>query len=74
MARALREIARKIDALDERFGRAVSWIMLLMVLLVLPYVTGFSVLSDIMSPVLNVLVRLIVGGGNGTANWGATPA
>jgi TRAP-type mannitol/chloroaromatic compound transport system permease small subunit len=27
-------VARKIDALDERFGRAGSWIMLLMVLLV----------------------------------------
>jgi TRAP-type mannitol/chloroaromatic compound transport system permease small subunit len=34
VARALRQVARKIDALDERFGRAVSWIMLLMVLLV----------------------------------------
>jgi len=34
VALALRQLARKIDALDERFGRAVSWIMLLMVLLV----------------------------------------
>ena len=34
MARSLRAIARKIDALDDRFGRAVSWIMLLMVVVV----------------------------------------
>lgn len=34
MALALRNIARKIDALDERFGRFVSWIMLVMVLVV----------------------------------------
>lgn len=34
MALALRNIARKIDALDERFGRFVSWIMLAMVLVV----------------------------------------
>ena len=30
----LRELARKIDAFQERFGRGVSWIMLLMVLVV----------------------------------------
>ena len=34
MAQTLRNIARKIDTLDDRFGRAVSWIMLLMVLVV----------------------------------------
>jgi hypothetical protein len=34
-----------------------------MLLLVLPYVTGFSVLSGIMSPILNALVELIVGRG-----------
>src|SRR6266542_3870040 len=34
VALALRNIARKIDALDERFGRFVSWIMLFMVLVV----------------------------------------
>src|SRR5436309_2758554 len=30
----LRELARKIDAFQERFGQGVSWIMLLMVLVV----------------------------------------
>src|SRR5947209_20618398 len=30
----LRELARKIDAFQDRFGRSVSWIMLLMVLVV----------------------------------------
>src|SRR6266542_2274189 len=30
----LRELARKIDAFQDRFGRGVSWIMLLMVLVV----------------------------------------
>lgn len=30
----LREVARRIDAFQERFGRAVSWLMLLMVLVV----------------------------------------
>ena len=34
VAQTLRNIARKIDALDDRFGRFVSWIMLLMVLVV----------------------------------------
>jgi len=34
VAQVLRNIARKIDALDDRFGRAVSWIMLFMVLVV----------------------------------------
>ena len=34
VAQALRNITRKIDALDDRFGRFVSWIMLLMVLVV----------------------------------------
>ena len=34
MASALRQLARRIDALQERFGRAVSWIMLLMVVVV----------------------------------------
>lgn len=34
MAQVLRNIARKIDALQDRFGRFVSWIMLLMVLVV----------------------------------------
>jgi Zn-dependent protease len=43
----------------EQYGPGI-----LMLLLVLPYVTGYSVLSDIMSPVLNVLVRIIVGGGD----------
>jgi Zn-dependent protease len=43
----------------EQYGPGI-----LMILLVLPYVTGYSVLGDIMSPALNVLVRLIVGGGN----------
>ena len=30
----LRELARKIDAFQERFGRAVSWLMLGMVVVV----------------------------------------
>jgi TRAP-type mannitol/chloroaromatic compound transport system permease small subunit len=30
----LRELARRIDAVQDRFGRAVSWLMLLMVLVV----------------------------------------
>lgn len=30
----MRELARRIDALQDRFGRAVSWLMLLMVLVV----------------------------------------
>jgi TRAP-type mannitol/chloroaromatic compound transport system permease small subunit len=30
----VRELARRIDALQDRFGRAVSWLMLLMVLVV----------------------------------------
>jgi TRAP-type mannitol/chloroaromatic compound transport system permease small subunit len=34
VALALRELARRIDAFQERFGRAISWIMLLMVLVV----------------------------------------
>ena len=34
MAVALRELARRIDAFQDRFGRGVSWIMLLMVLVV----------------------------------------
>jgi TRAP-type mannitol/chloroaromatic compound transport system permease small subunit len=34
VAQVLRNIARKIDALDDRFGRLVSWIMLFMVLVV----------------------------------------
>jgi TRAP-type mannitol/chloroaromatic compound transport system permease small subunit len=34
VAQVLRNIARKIDALQDRFGRAVSWIMLFMVLVV----------------------------------------
>jgi len=34
VALALRQLARKIDAFQERFGRAISWIMLLMVLVV----------------------------------------
>ena len=34
MAFVLRRLARKIDAYQERFGRAISWIMLLMVLVV----------------------------------------
>ena len=34
MAAALRELARKIDAFQDRLGRGVSWIMLLMVLVV----------------------------------------
>ena len=34
MAAALRELARKIDRFQDRFGRGVSWIMLLMVLVV----------------------------------------
>lgn len=36
----LRELARKIDAAQERFGRAVSWLMLLMVLVVFGDVIG----------------------------------
>jgi Zn-dependent protease len=42
----------------EQYGPGI-----LMALLVLPYVTGYSLLSDIMSPVLNTLVRIIVGSG-----------
>lgn len=34
MATTLRELARKIDALQDRFGRAVSWLMLAMVVVV----------------------------------------
>lgn len=34
MALALRRFARKIDAFQERFGRAVSWLMLVMVFVV----------------------------------------
>jgi len=34
VALALRQLARRIDAFQERFGRAISWIMLLMVLVV----------------------------------------
>jgi len=34
VAQVLRNIARKIDAFQDRFGRAVSWLMLLMVLVV----------------------------------------
>ncbi len=34
MALALRQLARKIDFFQERFGRAISWLMLLMVLVV----------------------------------------
>jgi TRAP-type mannitol/chloroaromatic compound transport system permease small subunit len=34
VAQVLRTIARKIDALQDRFGRLVSWIMLFMVLVV----------------------------------------
>ncbi len=34
MAAALRELARQIDRFQDRFGRGVSWIMLLMVLVV----------------------------------------
>jgi TRAP-type mannitol/chloroaromatic compound transport system permease small subunit len=34
MGKALRQIARKIDALEERFGKAVSWVMLFMVVVV----------------------------------------
>ena len=34
MARSLRELARRIDAFQDRFGRGVSWLMLLMVLVV----------------------------------------
>ena len=34
MARALRELARKIDAWQDRLGRGVSWLMLLMVAVV----------------------------------------
>jgi Zn-dependent protease len=42
----------------EQYGPGI-----LMLLLVLPYLTGYSLLSDIMSPILNVLTRVIVGGG-----------
>jgi len=34
VAQVLRNIARKIDVFQDRFGRAVSWLMLLMVLVV----------------------------------------
>ena len=34
MASAVRELARKIDAFQDRLGRGVSWLMLLMVLVV----------------------------------------
>jgi TRAP-type mannitol/chloroaromatic compound transport system permease small subunit len=34
VALALRQLARRIDAFQERFGRLISWIMLLMVLVV----------------------------------------
>jgi TRAP-type mannitol/chloroaromatic compound transport system permease small subunit len=34
LATTLRELARKIDALQDRFGRAVSWLMLAMVVVV----------------------------------------
>jgi len=34
VAQVLRNIARKIDAFQDRFGRAVSWLMLLMVVVV----------------------------------------
>jgi len=34
LARALRELARKIDAWQDRLGRGVSWLMLLMVAVV----------------------------------------
>jgi TRAP-type mannitol/chloroaromatic compound transport system permease small subunit len=34
VAATLRELAKKIDAFQERFGRGVSWLMLLMVLVV----------------------------------------
>jgi len=34
VAAALRELARQIDGFQDRFGRGVSWIMLLMVLVV----------------------------------------
>jgi len=34
LARALRELARKIDTWQDRFGRGVSWLMLLMVVVV----------------------------------------
>lgn len=36
----LRELARRIDAAQERFGRAVSWLMLLMVMVVFSDVIG----------------------------------
>jgi TRAP-type mannitol/chloroaromatic compound transport system permease small subunit len=36
----LRELARRIDAAQERFGRAVSWLMLLMVMVVFGDVIG----------------------------------
>ena len=34
VASAVRQLARRIDAFQDRFGRAVSWLMLLMVLVV----------------------------------------
>jgi TRAP-type mannitol/chloroaromatic compound transport system permease small subunit len=34
VARSLRALARRIDAFQDRFGRGVSWLMLLMVLVV----------------------------------------
>lgn len=34
MASAVRDLARRIDAFQDRFGRGVSWLMLLMVLVV----------------------------------------
>ncbi|HLF78845.1 MAG TPA: site-2 protease family protein [Dehalococcoidia bacterium] len=43
----------------EQYGPGI-----LMLLLVLPYFTGYSLLGDIMSPILNTLVRVIVGGGD----------
>ena len=47
MALALRRLARKIDAFQERFGRTVSWLMLAMVVVVftdvvLRYAFAFS--------------------------------
>ncbi len=34
VASAVRQLARRIDAFQDRFGRAVSWLMLVMVLVV----------------------------------------
>ena len=34
MAASIRELARRIDAFQDRFGRGVSWLMLAMVLVV----------------------------------------